>query len=535
MPPLDPGRFTLSVNGEWTSTPASICQTVLSAFVLARHEPWRWPLIIVARYPGDIVPPTAAPLDTIREQFERLLPPGVALHLLPFWPSSGDGGFAIDAWDSVDPRYGTWEHVQALAKSRPVIVDAVVNHVGLGHEIIREFLAEPWSNRNFIFAYPELTDGAPTSPRGGTVLKPIETAEGTWYVWCSFTSSAVDINLEFVDVRDRINTLFRGLRHQGIWGVRLDAVAYFKKALGQPLRHIVGVHELASSVADDAKKFDLEVFAQLDADSLGRRYFQEDRHADIGLFDFAFPAMLLLSFHTKDTTHLSEHLATIDRSGRRIVRSPRTHDGMLLRSEGLASHLPEILEMAEQRGLDVRYENDRPYELNESLIAAIRRVIPDISGEARCRFLRMLIVLSCFTSDDAYFYFPSIIGFEPESDYSPDQFLEPRDLNRAAIPDSFIASFEKQDQGQLRATMMLMLQVQQESTTRRYASQGGCLTVFRGAWTGIFNLGGDGTKMLTQSGKVALQSGVDEGGIALAGGYRVIVEAKEGEHASPGD
>ena len=33
------------------------------------------------------------------------------VHILPFYPSSGDRGFAVVNYDMVDPAFGTWEDI----------------------------------------------------------------------------------------------------------------------------------------------------------------------------------------------------------------------------------------------------------------------------------------------------------------------------------------------------------------------------------------------------------------------------------------
>ena len=37
------------------------------------------------------------------------------VHILPFFPSSGDRGFAVINYDGVDPAFGTWEDIDRLA------------------------------------------------------------------------------------------------------------------------------------------------------------------------------------------------------------------------------------------------------------------------------------------------------------------------------------------------------------------------------------------------------------------------------------
>ena len=37
------------------------------------------------------------------------------VHVLPFYPSSGDRGFAVIDYDTVDPAFGDWSDIRALA------------------------------------------------------------------------------------------------------------------------------------------------------------------------------------------------------------------------------------------------------------------------------------------------------------------------------------------------------------------------------------------------------------------------------------
>src|SRR3954466_5065193 len=51
------------------------------------------------------------------------------LHILPFYPSSGDRGFAVLDWGSVDPRFGGWDAVRRLGERYALMVEFMVNHV----------------------------------------------------------------------------------------------------------------------------------------------------------------------------------------------------------------------------------------------------------------------------------------------------------------------------------------------------------------------------------------------------------------------
>ena len=52
-----------------------------------------------------------------------------SVHILPFVPSSGDRGFAPLTYEEVDPAFGTWEDVAAIAEKRELMFDFMVNHL----------------------------------------------------------------------------------------------------------------------------------------------------------------------------------------------------------------------------------------------------------------------------------------------------------------------------------------------------------------------------------------------------------------------
>lgn len=51
------------------------------------------------------------------------------VHVLPFYPSSADRGFCPLTHLEVDPAFGTWEDIRALAARYDLIADLIVNHI----------------------------------------------------------------------------------------------------------------------------------------------------------------------------------------------------------------------------------------------------------------------------------------------------------------------------------------------------------------------------------------------------------------------
>ena len=61
------------------------------------------------------------------------------VHVLPPFPSSGDRGFAPLTYREIDPRFGTWADIRALAADHDVLLDLMVNHISRQSEEFRDF------------------------------------------------------------------------------------------------------------------------------------------------------------------------------------------------------------------------------------------------------------------------------------------------------------------------------------------------------------------------------------------------------------
>ena len=51
------------------------------------------------------------------------------VHLLPFFPSTGDRGFAPSDYTTVDPDLGSWEDVDALGEQYYLMFDFMINQI----------------------------------------------------------------------------------------------------------------------------------------------------------------------------------------------------------------------------------------------------------------------------------------------------------------------------------------------------------------------------------------------------------------------
>ena len=61
------------------------------------------------------------------------------VHLLPFFPSTGDRGFAPSDYTTVDPDLGSWEDVDALGEQYYLMFDFMINHISRESKFFQDF------------------------------------------------------------------------------------------------------------------------------------------------------------------------------------------------------------------------------------------------------------------------------------------------------------------------------------------------------------------------------------------------------------
>ena len=61
------------------------------------------------------------------------------VHILPFFPSSGDRGFAPIDYKQVEPTFGDWGDIKELAKDYELMFDFMVNHISARSSYYQNF------------------------------------------------------------------------------------------------------------------------------------------------------------------------------------------------------------------------------------------------------------------------------------------------------------------------------------------------------------------------------------------------------------
>jgi sucrose phosphorylase len=129
------------------------------------------------------------------------------VHILPFYPSSADRGFAPLTYDEVDPAFGTWEDIDMIGRDYDLTFDFMVNHISRQSVFFQDYLKNG-SKSQFADMFMPFSKLSPTGEISEEDLakvytrKPrppytvIERADGSREkIWCTFDYEQIDLDL----------------------------------------------------------------------------------------------------------------------------------------------------------------------------------------------------------------------------------------------------------------------------------------------------------------------------------------------------
>lgn len=308
-----------------------------------------------------------------------------AIHLLPFYPSSSDDGFAVIDYRAVDPALGNWEDVARLRKHFRLMFDAVINHVSARSPWFQGFLRDDPRYRNYFIAVPRGTNlSAVVRPRALPLLTPFSTPDGNKAMWTTFSADQIDLNYHDPDVLlEAIETvLFYVSRGASL--IRLDAVAYLWKEFGTSCIHLPQTHhivQLLRAVLDAVAPHVLLITETNVPHEDNISYFGDGTNEAQAVYNFALPPLLLHTFHTGSATALSRWAAALRLPSPRVTffNFLASHDGIglnpargILRQREVAA----LVQRAVAHGGLVSFKTNAdgthsPYELNINYFDAL--------------------------------------------------------------------------------------------------------------------------------------------------------------------
>lgn len=369
-----------------SETAAAVAPRVERLVAAARpagiRDRWSERDVWLITYPDQFRAPGEAPLRTLDRFFSDHLDPWMnGLHVLPFYPWTSDDGFSVTDFSQVDPIYGTWGDVEALAARRRLGVDAVLNHMSASSGWFRGFLdGDPRYAGFFRTADPGADLSAVVRPRTSPLLTPFESPAGTRHVWTTFSADQVDLDYANPEVLLAVLEAVLGYGDRGAGFIRLDAVGLLWKEEGTSCMHLPQTHavvQLLRSCLDDAHPGVLVLTETNVPHAENVSYFGDGTVPEAQMvYQFPLAPLVLHTLRRGDAGDLSVWAAGLDLPvpGTTFFNFLASHDGVGVRPlEGLVAPgaVEALVELTAAAGGQVssRAGPDGapvPYELNST-------------------------------------------------------------------------------------------------------------------------------------------------------------------------
>lgn len=179
------------------------------------------------------------------------------VHLMPILKAregNNDGGYAVQDYKDIDPKFGSLEAFQSLVKlyfehGIYIAIDFVINHTAKEHAWAQAALKGDAYYQSFYLMYDNADIPNEFNKTVPEVLPDIYPGNFTYYpdikkyVFKSFSEFQWDLNFANPDVFLALVDIFLFLSNIGVAMIRLDAIPFIWKALGTTCRNLPKVHD----------------------------------------------------------------------------------------------------------------------------------------------------------------------------------------------------------------------------------------------------------------------------------------------------
>lgn len=341
---------------------------------------------ILITYPDQIQQNDELPLHTLTGFCARHLPGLVsALHILPFYPSSSDGGFSVMDYRAVSPNFGDWTDIQNLGDNFRLMFDAVVNHASAQGIWFQKYLqADPQFMDFFISVEgsPDLSNVV--RPRALPLLTTFRTKSGPRQIWTTFSADQVDLNYANPEVLLAVVEVLLFYVSRGAQIIRLDAIAYLWKEIGTNCIHRPQTHaivQLFRAILNEVAPYVMLITETNVPHAENISYFGDGFNEAQLVYNFSLPPLVLHTFQTGNAQALSRWAGSLELPSNQVTffNFLASHDGIGLNPlRGILSEaeIEAVVERVESYGGLVSYKSEsngakQPYELNVNYFDAL--------------------------------------------------------------------------------------------------------------------------------------------------------------------
>jgi sucrose 6(F)-phosphate phosphorylase len=262
-------------------------------------------------------------LGGLRESLTRFFPGCFAggIHVLPPFPSSGDRGFAPTTYSEIEPRFGTWAEISALAETCPVMLDLMVNHISRRSPYFHDFMEKGRDSR-YAGLFIDITKVWPEGGPGAEELsalflrRPLPYSDyrlgngETVRLWTTFgredPSEQVDLDHGSPVTMHLLTETLDLFRRKGVRMLRLDAVGYVVKRRGTSCFFVEPeIWDVLDRIRAVARGFGIDLLCEVHAPLETQAKLSANGYWG---YDFALPFLVLDAVVMRRFTRLVRYL-----------------------------------------------------------------------------------------------------------------------------------------------------------------------------------------------------------------------------------
>jgi len=355
----------------------------------SHHNYWDEEDIIMITYGDSVIDEDERPLVTLNKFMHRYCKNTINnVHILPFFPYSSDDGFSVIDYSTVNEALGSWDDIEAIAKDYGLMKDLVINHCSARSVWFDNFVKGEGPGSDFFFTADPADDlSLVTRPRVSPLLRETETADGTKYVWCTFSHDQVDFDFRNPKVLLAFIDIIKLYIDKGAKIFRLDAVAFLWKIVGTNSINLFQTHEVIRLIRTLIEHVDPSIIIITETNIPNREnltYFGNANEAH-AIYNFSLPPLLVNTLVSGDCTYLKSWMMSMPpaQNGTAYFNFIASHDGIGLRpAEGLLSEeeISDLVHAMQHFGGKVSWRasehgQQKPYEINITLFDALQGTI----------------------------------------------------------------------------------------------------------------------------------------------------------------
>ena len=365
-----------------------------------------------------------------------------SVHFLPFFPSSGDGGFSVKNHFEVDETYGTWEDIKELSKHANIMTDLVLNHASSESQWYNNFLKEKKPGKNYFYIVDKDYDCSKVvRPRDHNLLSEIKFLNEKKFLWCTFSHDQIDLNFKNPEVLLEFINLILTLASYGIKIFRLDAVAFIWKKSGTTCLNLPQTHEIIKLLRDIVDQLEKDIIIVTETNLPKQEnlsYFGKNDEAH-WVYNFPLPPLIINTFLFADSSALTKWSMKMPPAqiGNAYLNFIASHDGIGMRpAEGVLTEkeIKKMLQRLKKNGSQFSMRKlsngeEKVYEANISLFDALKFTDSDEKGRFNLkRFIAAHCIILSIEGVPA-FYFNSLFATKNDEKAFDNSGIK-RNLNR---------------------------------------------------------------------------------------------------------